>query len=57
MEKRSIDVRRMTDEAISALVDKYIKAGWEVHGMWELSVHQWITFIWHGEGTPPNVEQ
>lgn len=57
MEKRSIDVHKLTDGQISELIEKYTKAGWELQGAWDLSVHQWITFVWTKDGEPPKVDR
>lgn len=51
----NIDVRKISETEKSELIKKYVSAGWEYGGTWDLSVHQWLTFIWSKEEAPPEM--
>lgn len=51
----NIDARKMPDAEKSELIKKYVAAGWEYGGTWDLSLHQWLTFIWPKEEAPPEI--
>lgn len=50
---KNIDIHKMNEQQINELIKKYESAGWRLNSAWDLSVHQWLAFVWEGEGEPP----
>lgn len=55
MKVYNVDVHKMTSEEKAALIKEYTGAGWIYNGSWDLSIHQWLSFIWPNDDEPKEV--